>query len=457
MKKSQQFFVGTAKADITPEYGAQISGDIGRYRPVEEIRDPLYARIVIIKSGDTTACIIVCDMAAMNRDIGLKFRAMIAEIIGSKPENVMIHCVQSHSALRIGPLTRDYRKILPPELWWAKGENPSYNELFINRVLESVRKAINNMVPAKIKFARAIDSRCAFNRRFIMRDGSVKTHPKNCDENILYCEGPIDPEASLLLFEDIASKPIAGLLHYTCHPIHGYPQRYISADWPGLWSEIISRKLGENCVVGCINGACGNISPSDHANPAYNRENSLKKMLEHLTQTGEKLIENLKPINEIPLKTADRIVRIPWNKLPPEREEKILKMLKEHPEPIFLDDKKERISWDWMFALWDMDNIHNLKINPYYSFEIQVFRIGDAVIAGWPGEPFVEAQLEVKLKSKSKYTIIGHECNSDGECGYLPTKTATSRGGYEAWGRLPPGTLEKITKRTIKVIEKIFA
>jgi len=43
-----------------------------------------------------------------------------------------------------------------------------------------------------------------------MRDGSAKTHPGNCDPNILYCEGPIDPEAALLCFEDLNSKTIAG-------------------------------------------------------------------------------------------------------------------------------------------------------------------------------------------------------------------------------------------------------
>jgi hypothetical protein len=45
---SELLLVGAAKADITPDYGTQISGDIGRYRPVEEIRDRLYARIIIV-------------------------------------------------------------------------------------------------------------------------------------------------------------------------------------------------------------------------------------------------------------------------------------------------------------------------------------------------------------------------------------------------------------------------
>ena len=449
----QQLSVGAAKADITPELGTQISGDIGRYRPVEEIRDRLYARIILVKSGRAAACVIACDMACVARDKGLKIRTMVADIIGAAPENVMLHCVQSHSAARVGGMFEDPQKILPPELWWVRGETPAYNELFTQRIREGAAAAAKRLVPAKVKFARAIEGRCAFNRRFVMRDGSAKTHPKNCDENILYCEGPIDPEASLTLFEGLDSKPVAGLLHYTCHPIHGYPQRYISADWAGLWSEKIRERLGGDCVVGCVNGACGNISPIDHINPDFDRAKSLDSMLSRLAQTGEKLIANLKEVAGTPLRTASHVVEIPWNQPSPEAAQKARKMIEDHPLPIFLDAKKESIAWEWVFAMRDLDKLSKIKANSCYDFEIQAFRIGDVVIVGWPGEPFVEAQLEVKLKSKARFVVLGHECND--ECGYLPTLKAAQRGGYEAWGKLPPGTLEKIAERTVSVINEL--
>jgi len=173
----QHLSVGAAKADITPDYGTQISGDIGRYRPVEEIRDPLYARVIIIHSGDTTACIVACDMACISRNHSLALRARIAEAIAGRPENVIIHCVQSHSAARVGGMFDDPEGRLSPELWWVRGETHSYNELFFTEVMNAVLRARDAMVPVTARFARTIDGRCAFNRRFIMRDGSAKTHP----------------------------------------------------------------------------------------------------------------------------------------------------------------------------------------------------------------------------------------------------------------------------------------
>lgn len=451
----QQLLVGAARVDITPEHGTQISGDIGRYRPVEEIRDPLYARIILVKSAGASACVIACDMACAARDKGLKVRSMVGGIIGAAPENVMLHCTQSHSAARLGGMFEDPQKVLTPDLWWVRGETPAYNDLFTERVREAAGLAAKRLAPARVKFARAIDNRCAFNRRFVMRDGSAKTHPRSCDENILYCEGPIDPEASLTLFEGLDSRPIAGLLHYTCHPTHGYPHRYISADWPGLWSEKVRGKLGGDCVVACANGACGNISPHDHANPDFGGQN-LGLMLERLGQTGDKLIAGLKPVTAVPVKTMSCILKVPWFKLPREVAEKARRLIREHPQPIFLDDKKERISWDWVFAMRDLDRLHRIETAPICDVEVQVFRIGDVAIVGWPGEPFVEAQLDVKLRSKARFTVVAHETNGDGECGYLPTLKASQRGGYESWGKLPPDTLDRIAERTVGIIEALY-
>jgi hypothetical protein len=43
------FSVGFGSADITPAKGIQLAGDIGRYRPVEEVRMPLSARALAMR------------------------------------------------------------------------------------------------------------------------------------------------------------------------------------------------------------------------------------------------------------------------------------------------------------------------------------------------------------------------------------------------------------------------
>ena len=180
--------VGAAKVDITPDYGTQISGDIGRYRPVEQIRDRLYARIFVFRSGGVTACLVACDMACISQDHSRNLRARIAEALDTTPETVVIHCVQSHSAARVGGMFDDPEGILTPDPWWVRGETPAYNELFFRAVLDGVTQARDAMAPATARYARMLEGRCAFNRRFIMRDGTAKTHPGYCNEDVLHVE-----------------------------------------------------------------------------------------------------------------------------------------------------------------------------------------------------------------------------------------------------------------------------
>ncbi len=452
---TDQLRAGAAKVDITPDFGTQISGDIGRYRPVEEIRDRLYARIILLQSDSGTACLISCDMACISQRHSRPLRRELAALVGARPEDVVIHCVQSHSAARVGGMFDDPEGLLTPDLWWVRGETPAYNELFTKALKRGVAEAAERLVPVTAKFARAVDSRCAFNRRFIMRDGTVKTHPGHCNEEVLYCEGPVDPEASLTVFADEHDTPVAALLHYTCHPIHGYPHRYVSADWPGLWSEAVSAKLGHGCVVGCLNGACGNISPVDHTSPDDDRAASLGLMLHRLGQTADTLIGRLAAVDALPLRTASQVLPVPWNQPTPETIAAARALLAEHPTPICHDEARESIVWDWVFALRDLDQAAKLATEPVYDFEIQVVRLGDIVVVGWPGEPFVEAQLEVKLKSPDRRVIVAHECND--ECGYLPTLAAAQRGGYEAWGKLPPGTLEQVAETTVALVAGLWS
>ena len=63
------------------------------------------------------------------------------------------------------------------------------------------------------------------------------------------------------------------------------------------------------------------------------------------------------------------------------------------------------------------------------AFEIQAMRIGEAALVAYPGEMFVDYQLEMDRVSPFKKTItLGY---SNGCIGYVPTAEAFSEGGYE--------------------------
>ncbi len=62
MPQTTELRAGAAMADITPEMGVQLAGDIGRFRPTEEIRERLYAHVVVMESSDTRICLLSLDL-----------------------------------------------------------------------------------------------------------------------------------------------------------------------------------------------------------------------------------------------------------------------------------------------------------------------------------------------------------------------------------------------------------
>ncbi len=454
-RNREKLLAGASQMDITPPLGTQIAGDIGRYRPVEQIRDPLFVRVLALRSGKSSVCIITADLCSFAGRDAWPLRCRVAELLGTEPSHVLMHATQNHSGPSFGNCMI-YELSVPPGLEWIHGGDTRYSELFVERTLQAARAAVKALRPVTLKGARGVDGRVSFNRRFIARDGTGRFQPGRCDPDLLCPEGPADAEASIAVLTDAKEQPVAALLHHTCHPCHGYPHRWISADWPGFWSQGVRNLLGGNCVALTLNGFCGNIIHSNPMDPDYRTNTYL--MGEKLMETTRKIQPNLKPLAAAPLRCATRSLRLPMRRIPAEELRRAQRLIARHPDPIWKDAEKSRIEWDWMYALATLDLARRQERRPWFSFEIQVLRLGELAIIGWPGEPFVEAQLELKKGSPAALTFAAHECNED--AGYIPTRQAFTYGGYETrtanWSPLDPGALESCTAATKAILRKAF-
>ncbi len=448
---------GAGQADVTPAMGIQIGGDVGRYRPVEQIRDPLYVRALVLQSGGETACVITADLISISARHADGMRQWVAEYLGTTPAWVMIHASQSHSAPGVGNemLSDDFP--LPAELWWLRGADERYNAPFYQGLEAAVRQARASLRPVTLKAVRGIDGRVAFNRRYILRDGTHRGQPARGYPEILRPEGPADPEVSLAAFEDEAGKTLAALLHHTCHPAHGYPHRWISADWPGFWSQAVRQHFGGSCVALVLNGFCGNILHANPLDPDF--RSNIYLMGEKLMETTRRILPDLKPLSGVPLACVSRILPIPMRRLAASEIQQARALIKDHPDPMWTDATKTNIKWDWVYALATLDLAEKQKKLNIIDYEVQVMRIGELAVVGCPGEPFVEAQLEIKTASPAKQTFAAHMCNG-GTAGYVPTRQAFPYGGYETrvanWSCLDEGALEQVTAAARELLRDLY-
>ena len=447
MRKNDILYLGVSKADITPDHGIQLAGDIGRNRACNNIRDRLFARVFIFRSGETFAALVCGDLNRIRHASALEFRRSIGII---PAENIIFHCSQSHSAPCVGPFLMDRGHRIPEKFFWIHGYSPEYDAFVFKALRKAFREALKKMEPVTVSYGRTTDGRCSFNRRFRMRDGTSRTHPATGDPEILFGEGIIDPEVSIALFRNSKKEVVGGLSHFTCHPTHGYPNRYVSADWPGLWSEFLSQKTGR--TIGCLNGFCGNIAPVNPLDPEFDKSKNLEKMLGFLSADSETILKEMKELPALPFTISSKTLSIPWKKTSRKDLADAETFLHSHPSPTFLDSEKTRIDWTWVLAVRTLDKAWSMEREPSCPVEIQRLRIGNLIIIAWPGEPFVEAQLELKKRLYPFVVICAHECNGR-DIGYIPTRTAIRNGGYEvAIGcQTPSGTLEKLTEETLKI------
>jgi len=455
--ESTGLHAGAAMVDITPGMGIQLAGDIGRYRPTEEIHEKLYARAVVLESGGTEVCLLSLDLCATTNYWADEIRRRASERFGFKPEAIMFHVTQNHASPSLGHLlVSDECTLIPLDFPWLRGGDDRYNEPTVEKTLNAIDQAIQTLQPVTIHVGRGIDGRVAFNRRFVMRDGSVKTHPGRCNPDVLHVEGPIDPEVGVMTLTGANGTNVAMFLHHTCHPCHGYPHRYVISDWPGIWTEMMQPYGGEACVPLVVNGCCGNIHHNNHLDPHY--ENDHHRMARMLSETASGVLERMETQESSALAVERAVVRLPLRILTTDVIDVARKLLDKHPEPKWVDTNKTRVDWDWMYAAATLDLKETYDRYPYCDYEIQAFRIGNTALVTLMGEPFVEAQLRIKLESPAPYTFVAHFCN--GYVGYVPTLDAFSRGGYETrtanWSKLQPEALETIVNSAIELLEKLF-
>lgn len=451
---------GAGMADITPALGTQLAGDIGRCRPTEEIRERLYARALVLESAGRRCCLLSLDLLSSTNVWANELRRQVGARLGIDAGDVIFHVTQNHASPSLGHLfcLDEETSLLPAEYPWLRGGDERYNPFCIAQCLAAVDDAAAKLQPVRLAVGRGIDGRVAFNRRFVLRDGTARTHPPICDPSILYTEGPTDPEVGVLTLTGEDGNLVSALLHFTCHPVFGYPNRYVIADWPGAWAELMRAQLGGVPLV--VNGCCGNIHHTNHLDPSYTwTPDGHLVMAAKLAETAAVALARRESLEAVPLDWQRTVLRLPMRLLTAEVIDNARRYLETYPTPKFLDDEQTRVDWDWVYAVGTLD-LHALQQHdPCRDYEIQAFRLGDFALVTLMGEPFVEAQLRIKRESPAPYTFVAHFCN--GYAGYLPTAEAFTRGGYETrtgiGSHWQPEALEQVADTALGMVRRLFA
>ena len=211
----------SATTNITPPLGTEI---VGGFRPryAENVDDELFAKALVIDNGTTRIAIVTCDLIAIPEKIGDVAKARIADRCGIPPAHVMINATHTHTAIAVADLL-------------GVGEDTDYTDWVPLKIADAVELAVWRLQPARVGFASIDEGRITFNRRWHMKDGTVRFNPGVEHPDLVEPTGTIDPELAMIFVEADDGTPISAAANFSLHYIGTDNSNALSADYFGAF------------------------------------------------------------------------------------------------------------------------------------------------------------------------------------------------------------------------------
>lgn len=456
LASAQTFRAGAATSNITPPLG---SGIVGGWSapPAQHIHDELHVRCLALEDGSSKLVFAVVDSVSVPREVFDEAKRQIQAATGIPPANMMMSATHTHSASS------------------ARGENPmvigapfdDYQKFLVRRIADGVRRAVNNLEPARIGWGTGQVPQHVFNRRWLLKDGKKAPNPFGGEDTavmnpgrykneLLRPAGPVNPEVYFLSVESTDGRPIALLANYWLHYVGGAGANMISADYFGAFANRIQQLLGadhqEKPFVGILaNGPCGDVNNINYGatepSPRYRPYEKIQIVANDVAQEVVRVRKTIQHRDWVPLKAAAADLTLTMRKPSPETLQRAKSILAQ-PPPEANDPLHT--------AIYARRTLDAANWPTTVDIVLQTFRIGDLGIAAVPFETFTETGLEIKARSPIKTTFTIELAN--GGLGYLPTPEQHDLGGYETWlgtNRVEREASRKIVARLMDLFGKV--
>ena len=432
---------GFGRADITPGKPCFLVG----YPHVERIstgtHDPLLASALCLENEGRTLVFISVDLIFVSPGWTRDCRARISEATGIPPENILIGATHTHS----GPQTCDLLvwkgdRVVPPC-------DPEYLEFSCARTAGAAIEAWHAMEPAELVVTSTNVAGLA---------GGNRIDP----------DGPEDPEAGLLMVRRTdGESPLAILAIYGMHPtVLHEDSTLFSGDFIAFTRAHLEKSFGAGVVY--LNGVSGNQSPR-----RFVRSQTFSEAERLGLALGKGIEEALRAADgfqsQVVLDSSTKKIPLERKKFPSVAESSArLEAARKAYENLKAADAGHAVVRTAECTVFGAEEVLTLARSEesgdaravgkkYSEAEVQVFRVGDAAFAGWPGEFFVEYGLAVKSLSPAK-TFVATMSNGELQ-GYIVTLEAEREGGYEAqMAFFPASTGERFVNETVRLVQTLW-
>jgi len=428
---------GAAAVDVTPPLGCHMCGYF-HDRVADNIHDRLHAKAIALSNGDATIGFVVCDLIALPDDVVAGAKQRIRDLTGVPPENVLVCGTHTHTG---------------PSIVGALGtpKEEQYAQDVIPKIADAFALAVKRLEPAQMAMTSGDCATEVHNRRWHMKDGSVRMNPGYANPDKVEPAGPTDPELRLLVLRTPERRPIAVLANLGLHYVGSTMGTWISADYFAAFGEALQRCAGADFMAIMANGCFGDINNCDFVNPPraqvhpYSQIERVANVAAAEAWKAWNLLREDDFKSDVPL--GARLEMAPFKARTPTPEElaKATKIHAGEPQP---GDA------EWVYAR----ELVLLEQEPSeWEVPVHAMRVGDLGVVGLHGEVFCEIGLDIKARSPFPRTMLIGLAN--GSIGYVATDTALDQGSYETrlcrHVRAPRGTAKLWADTATRLLEEI--
>ncbi|MGV3753833.1 MAG: hypothetical protein ACO1QS_00455 [Verrucomicrobiota bacterium] len=420
------FRAGAATSNITPHLGISINGNMQDGKATH-IHDELHARCLALDDGTTKLVLVVCDSCMIPREVFDAAKKMVHEATGLPLANMMMSATHTHSAPTSGSV-------------FQSNADPEYQVFLARRIADGIRRALNNLEPARIGWGAGSEPNQVFNRRWFVKNEAlyknpfggidkVKMNPPRASKDLIEPSGPIDPTVSVISLVSTNGRPIALYANYSLHYVGGVGGGQISADYYGAFCDRVKQILtadnpAPNFVALLSNGTSGNINNVNFREPAPKRAayEQINIVADAVAAAALSATKQMQYQDWVPLSVKQTELSLGVRRPTADevnRAKEIMSRARSMPR------------MDTMEEIYARETVQMADYPAEVKSILQAMHIGDLGITAIPCEVFVEIGLELREKSPKKQTFTVSLAN--GYNGYLPTVKHHELGGYETW------------------------
>ena len=377
---------GVASIDITPPLGIPLQGYPESGRVAKGVRDPLYARVLVLRTGSQSMALVDLDLIAPLEPDYIK---QLRKAVRPDVSYVLVAAIHTHSGPPLIPT------LSPAPREWESSVTTT--------IAHAIHHAATQAVPVRLGVGYGV-ANIGHNRLRRNRYGGVTWFEKNWTGT---STSPIDSTVGVIRLDDMTGNPVAILVNYACHPvIFGPDSSLYSADFPGVMTRIVENAMDRKVLCFFLQGGDGDINPLYAVTPLSEGAVELSE------STGAELGRVAVGVAQQIQAVANSVSSLQFTE----------------------DTLRFGRRWDaqkWLAADPRSAATISAKTAPEYDLPVSTVLINKQIaLVGMPGEPFVNFQTQWRARCPVRDCFFLGYANA--YYGYFPTIEAATLGGYGA-------------------------